>query len=492
MHTPLLLGLDLGTTNAKAALYDLAGNLVGEKLVSYPTSYPQPGWAEQRIQDWTAALTYACRQLMAALAPHQRRLVGIGLSAHGPGLVFVDATGRPLLETSPTWQDTRCLAHGQRLLDSVGPHWTGLGIPANSFPPKLFWAVERHPEIASRARYALGIKDYLVHWLTGVFATEPSNVAGSERWWPPVFAACSWSVERLAPVVSSTAVVGQVRAALVHELGLPTALPVVSGIADGASATLSMGAIEVHDTVLTLATSGVIRVVLPEAAPAAQRLAHNLFCWPYIPDRWIVGGHLKSAASALQWFTELKANPSLSPTDGFASMLDAAAASPVGSRGVCFLPYLLGRGSPHANENAKGAFLGLTLAHTRGDLARAILEGVAFTYREVLDDFQQMGYNCAQIRMSGGGARSTLWRQILASVLERPLTYYAADSTLGAAIMAAVGVGCYADFQAATASMVHAETTTIPQPDQTSHYAELFQQYQMLRDRLYPTQTENA
>ncbi len=481
MYDPLLLGLDLGTTNAKAAAYDLQGKLVAIGTAAYPTHYPRPGWAEQRPGDWITALTAATRMLRTALGPRIHDLVAMALSAHGPGVVLVDGQGAPLLETSPTWQDARCLAQGQWLIDQVGLGWAGQGMPDNSFPPKLRWIIEHHPDAVKAARYALGIKDFLVHWLTGEFATEPTTTAGAAAWWSPVFAACDWPLARLPRILPSTAVVGHVRAPVAETLGLPAGLPVVMGINDGAAATLSMGANEVGDVVLTLATAGVIRAVL--AAPLAPqvRLAHNLFCWPYVGEQWLAGGQLKAATSALDWFAQ-----SHSDQATLDALLEEAAQSPAGSQGVIFFPYLMGRGSPHPDPTATGAFLGLTMNTDRGDLARAVLESVAYEFRTLLDELVALGHPCAALRISGGGTRSPLWRQILADVLARPLVYYPADSTLGAAMIAAVGCGHHDSLAAAITQMVHCAEVTQPLPSSVVYYAEAYTDYQYWRRQFWP------
>lgn len=481
MAEALVLGLDLGTTNAKAAAYTLAGVLVGAGTASYPTTYPQPGWAEQRPADWQRALTAATQQLLAVLGSRKQDLVAIGLSAHGPGVVLVDGQGQPLLETSPTWQDTRCLAQGQRLIEQVGLGWAGQGMADNSFPPKLCWVIEHHQAVARRARYALGIKDFLAYWLTGEFATEPTTTAGGANWWTPVFDACGWSVDRLPAIASSTAIIGRVRSTLIEQLGLPGPLPVVMGINDGASATLSMGAIQPGDIVLTLATAGVIRTVLATPLAPQTRLAHNLFYWPYVNEQWIAGGQLKAAASALEWFARSH------PEATIDTLLAAAEQSPPGSHGVRFVPYLMGRGSPYPDPAANGAFLGLTFNTQRGDLVRAVLEGVAFEFRTLLDELVGLGHPCTALRISGGGTRSALWRQILAGVLARPLTHYVADSTLGAAIMAAVGSGYHDKLATAVAQMIDPAETTVAPPAQIDDYATVYEAYIQWRERLYRT-----
>lgn len=484
MPSPLFLGLDLGTTNAKAAVYDRLGTLIGVCSASYPTEYPRSGWAEQRINDWFAALGSATRQLMATLGKRKADLVAIGLSAHGPGLVPIDAHGQFLAATSPIWQDSRCASEGKCLLEQMGGAWTGLGLPLHSFPSQLKWMIAHEPLLMKRTDSVLGIKDTLVYWLTGEIATEPSQVAGGEVWSSRLIEACGWSVARLPPLRAATDIVGNMRATLVDALDLPFALPVIVGAADGAAATLSMAAIEPHAAVLTLATSGVIRVVLAQPLPSAIHLTHDLFCWPYVDGLWIAGGHIRSAASALHWLSQL--HPAQTANSSPEQLLADAEHSPIGSRGITFLPYLLGRGSPHVDDSARAAFLGLTLAHQQADLTRALLEGVAFAYREVLEDFVQMGHKISYLRISGGGGRSSLWRQILADVLNRPLHYYAADSTLGAAMLAAVACKTYPDIHSAVAGMVRSESTTVPAIEQVERYQPVFQRYQEVRDRLYP------
>jgi sugar (pentulose or hexulose) kinase len=329
----------------------------------------------------------------------------------------------------------------------------------------------------------VGIKDYLIYWLTGALLTEPTQVAGGHEWAPALIAASGWTVTQLPRVAPATQIAGLVRPALVRALGLSSALPVVSGLADGAAATLSMGAIHPSQAVLTLATSGVIRVVMPAAVAPTVQLTHNLFCWPYVEGRWIAGGHIKAAAGALHWLHGVLAPTALAPT--LTDLLANAAESPVGSRGVIFLPYLLGRGSPCADEMARGAFLGLSPAHDRSDMTRAVLEGVAFAYRDVLDDFVAMGHAISKLHVSGGGAANPLWRQILADVLQRPLIYYSADSTLGAAMVAAIGTGHCANVQAAVTAMVQPGERTEPAAAQSERYEAVLQTYRAWRDRLY-------
>ena len=313
------------------------------------------------------------------------------------------------------------------------------------------------------------VKQVLTEIRSAILAQDnPFEEGGSQR------------APRSIQIVPSMAVVGRVRPTVAETLGLPAALPVVMGINDGASATLSMGATQPGDRVLTLATAGVIRTVLAAPLSPQARLDHNLFYWPYVNDQWIAGGQLKVAASALEWFARSHAEANIE------TLLAEAEQSPPGSHGVIFLPYLMGRGSPHPNPDATGAYLGLTMNTQRGDLMRAVLEGVAYEFRTLLDELVGLGHPCPQLRISGGGTHSPLWRQILADVLARPMTYYAADSTLGAAIMAAVGSGYHRRLEEAVAQMVHSADTTLPLPDQVAAYAATYAEYIQWREQLYP------
>ncbi|MBX3065006.1 MAG: hypothetical protein KF726_18640 [Anaerolineae bacterium] len=476
----LLLALDLGTTNAKAAVYDVQGTRLAEAAVSYPTYFPQPGWAEQRPADWTQALAAALRQVTAALGERANEMIGIGLSAHGPSLVLIDAEGAPLIETSATWQDERCTPQGQWLRQKLGHLWSGMGSPLHNLLPRLLWTQEHFPAAVKQARYALSIKDYLVCWLTGEVATEPSSGPGAAAWEAEVIAACGWSLDRLPPVFAPTQIVGRLRPEIAREVGLSAGLPVVIGLNDGASSTLSMGAIHPGDAVITLSTNGVLRVLVDSALSDDIRVDHGLFNWLYLPSVWIAGGQTKAGASTLDWFGGIIAGTAgsvnLKPAELLDQLLAEAAEIPPGSHGVRFLPYLMGRGSPHGDPLATAAFSGLTYASTRGDMVRAVLEGTAFALREIADDFQQMGHPVRNIRMSGGGGRSALWRQIIADTLAQPIDYHNGDATLGAAILTAQGVGSYASLPEAL-RMIPAGVKTMP----SEHAATMGNLYQSFR-----------
>jgi xylulokinase len=480
----LLLGLDLGTSGAKAAVYDPSGRLQAESVIDYPTLFPAPGRAEQRPLDWKQALTVAVWNVVDALGRRVSDLAGAALAAQGPGLVLIGERGELLVDTIPTWQDERCAAEGRWLYDRVNAVSPGLGGPFTNFLARLRWAQLHQPDAAERARYALGPKDYLLHWLTGEVVTEPTSAAGGEAWDETVLAACGWPVGRLAKILGPTTVAGSLRADVARELGLPRRLPVVMGLNDGASATLATGALDVGEVIVTLATNGVLRVIMEAQVSAATRIDHDLFNWPYLPpERWIAGGQIKAGARTVQWFSEMTGGRDAVAAD---DLVREAERSEAGSRGAIFLPYLMGRGSPLTDPAATGAFVGMTLASTRGDLVRAVLEGCAFALRDVQDDFADFGHRPRALRLSGGGGRSGLWRQIIADVLGQPLTYHASDSTLGAAMVAAVGLGVHGDWRSATRAMVHAAAHHEPLAGNVERYREGYRAFCTARDALFP------
>jgi sugar (pentulose or hexulose) kinase len=356
-------------------------------------------------------------------------------------------------------------------------------MPFAAFPAKLCWFTEAHPALARRTALALGVKAYLVHWLTGVYATDPSSEPGRTEAWRPMCGACGWSLDRLAPVRPAAEPVGGLLAERARAFGLRPGLPVVLGLNDGASATLGNGALHPGEAVLTLGTNGVLYLVAGQAAPAPLRLDQAIFSWPFVEGRFVIGGQTKCGAASLQWLAGvLQAERG----EGFSfdTMLQDSADRPPGSHGVTFLPYLMGEGTPRDDPRATGSFVGLTLAAGRGDLVMAVLEGVAFALRDVLEALAAVHPIHVPLGITGGGARSPLWRQIVADVLNRPLRHAQGDSCLGAAMLAAVGAGLYPSPAAACRGMQETPLEVRPRPEAVAAYAHLYGEFCRRRDAL--------
>ena len=481
MSENLLIGLDIGTTNVKAAAFQENGKLQTEVSASYPTYYPQTGWAEQDPKDWEAAAAKALTELVTRLGADTKHVAALGLSAHAPSLIPVDREGRLLLKRVPIWQDERSLIQGQSLLEEIGPEWVGLGMPFASFGAKLRWFTETHPDLAKKTAYAFGVKAYLLHWLTGEYGTDPSSEPGRSGMWERICSACSWSIEKLVPVRGETEIIGNLREDLARDFGFTHPIPVIIGLNDGASATLGNGASQPGEGVITLGTNGVIFLVTDRPFSPEVRLRDAIFCWPYIGKLWIVGGQTKSGAASLQWF--LGWMQSEAPEDlDYQRALNASQEAPIGSRGVMFFPYLMGKGTPGDDPSASGGFLGLSLQIGRGDLTRAVLEGVAFSLRDAMNALSQHSASAEKLMITGGGARSELWCQIVADVLNQTLLHTSGDSCLGAAMLAAVGIGLFEDVDATIGNMKPEATEVIPLPNNFEGYELIYQEFCRKRD----------
>ena len=481
MSEPLLVGIDLGTTNAKAACYDVRGALLAEANEEHPTRMPHPGWYEQEPADWISALGKCLRRMASALGDRAADISGLAVSNFGPGLVLLDTAGEPIA-SSPTWQDERCRDQGKRLLEAVGTDWVGLGPALTGLPAKLLWVADEQPDLLKRAALASDIKGFLHRWLVGQAVTDPSSGPGDLAWHHQVFDYIGWPVRSFHRVAAATTCVGGLRTELAAGVRLKAGLPVFSGVNDGAAATIGSGAVRLGDSIITLATNGVARLVLGRRLDPDVVLNGNLFSWPLVDGLWIGGGFTRSGAGSLRWLADLLGiahDPA-----AYDALLAEAAAVPAGSRGVQFLPYLAGRGTPASDPDLRGGFLNVGLEHGRADLARAVLEGVSFALAEIYDEFERLGMHIGPVRVTGGGARSGLWRQIIADTLNREVTRTGADSTLGGAMVAAVGLGLFPNFAAAADAMAHTTAHESPDTARVETYRRLRAEQGALRDRL--------
>jgi xylulokinase len=484
MGDPLLIGLDLGTTNGKVACYDLKGRLQVEVRHAYSTRFPQQGWAEQDPKDWIDALGLGLHDVAVELGNRVEDVEGLSLSAFGPGIVCVDDDGYPLAPC-PTWQDVRCFPHGKRLLEAVGPNWIGHGAPLAAFPAKLLWMREEFPQIYAKTSFVTPVKGFLLHWLTGNATTDPSSGPGSMEWWLPAIKYAGWDVKSLPRILPSTEIVGGLLGSIAKKVGLKSGLPVFTGLNDGATATLGSGAVHLGDCVITIATSGVVRVLQPKRADPKIVLKNFLFTWPYVEGLWVVGGFTYSAASSLQWLADQFGIPR-DPTS-YNAFLAEAEKVPIGSRGVLFLPYIAGRGTPESDPDMRGGFLHLSIGHGRAEMVRAVLEGIAFALRDIFDVFKKLGFTIQKIRLTGGGIQSTLWRQIIIDVLNQSASRADGDSTLGNAMIVAVGLKYYKDFASAADGMVTQHPIEKTNNDAVVAYERLYRVFTENREAISDT-----
>jgi xylulokinase len=477
----LLAGIDIGTTSIKLSLYNLKGMVVFEECEEYPTYYRRPGWAEQSPNDWKKVILSLFRKLSVYVRSSSYKIGGLGFSVHAPSLIFLDEYGSSLQDFVPIWCDERSAEKAEKLLERVGPDFVGLGLPLASFPAKLLWYMEERPDEVKKAILATGIKGYLLKWLTGELATDPSSEPGQEDRWRPIMPACGWSVDKLPPLFEPTRVIGNVCNEVLQKANLSETFPVVVGLNDGSCSILSTGAYQNKDATLELATNGVFYLVSDRPMPLQTCAQHAFFCWNYLDGRWIIGGQTKCGASAFDWANELFGAESI---QGIEKMIEIAQAGPVGSNGIMFFPYLRGRGTPADNPNARGMIAGLGINTAREHLYRAIIEGVVISIHEIVEYLQRANFTMERVFITGGGAKSGFVRQIAADILGIPLYWSQTRATLGAAILAAVGVGIYEDITTALSQMSPPAIQITPDLEAHEAYNDFNRRYSMTRDYL--------
>jgi len=444
MQTSVTLGLDLGTSGVRVLAVDARGTLVGKSTRSYPLLTPQPGWTEQRPEDWVGATLAALRELAEGL--EGRDVAALGLSGQMHGMVPLAASGEPV-RAAPLWNDQRT-GEAVRELEQAVPREDLIrrtGNPAiTGFQlPKLLWLRRAEPERFAKTRHVLLPKDYLGYVLTGVMATEPSDASGTgllnlERraWDADVLDALSLSPTLFPDVVPSHAVVGTLTPEMARRTGLPAGLPVVAGGGDNAAAAIGLGlSSQVPDLgSVSLGTSGVIFAPLEAPTPDPEGRAH-LFC--HADGSYHLLGVTLAAAGSLQWYRD-----TFAPERDFSALVALAAESPPGANGVTFKPYLAGERTPHMNPNLRGSWTGLSLATREADVVRSVLEGVAYSLRDALEVIQPLA-PLRRCLATGGGAKSAVWLGIVAEVLELPLARpkRAQGAAYGAALLAMQGTG---------------------------------------------------
>ena len=453
----MIVGIDVGTTAVKAVALGPTGDVVGRSEESYALSTPQPGWAEQDPDDWVRAAERALSSFV---------MDAVGFSGQMHGLVALDRDDVPV-RPAILWNDQRTAAECAEIERRLGLdrliELTGNRALTGFTAPKLLWLRGREPDVYARIRSVLLPKDYVRLKLFGERATDVADASGTllfdvsqRRWSTEVLDALELPGEWLPPV---------------HES------PEVAGAGDQAAGALGVGVTGPGPVSVVLGTSGVVFGVLDRYAADPQARVH-VFCHA-VPDTWHAMGVMLSAAGSLRWLRD-----AIAPDVEFDTVVTEAATRPPGCDGLLFAPYLGGERTPHADPDARGAFVGLSLRHDRGALVRAVLEGVAYGLRDSLELLRALGVQPEVGRISGGGARSALWREIVASVLELPLETIAVEegAAYGAALLAGCRAGTFASTQDAVERCVRVQARTDPNPAWVPVYAEGYDRFR----RLYP------
>src|SRR6266704_992612 len=495
----VLLGVDLGTTGVKAALFAAEdGHVISSAFVDYPLMHPHPGWAEQDPEQWWKATMTAIRSCLSEGEVH--RVVpgdvrGVGLSGQMHGVVLLDEAYM-VLRPCIIWADQRSDPQCRWMTERVGAsrlieYVSNPALPGFS-APKALWVRDNEPEIFAQTRTIILPKDYIRFRLTGVLAMEISDAAGTclfdvkhGSWSQEVLHAIGFDSSLLPPVVAADAVCGAITDEVEQLTGLLAGTPVAGGGADNSCGAVGNGVVRPGLALVSIGTSGVVlaytdtsQVDRSGPIPRVHTFNHA------VPRAWYLMGVTQGAGLSLRWVRDNIALPEpalerWSGLDAYDLLEKEAAGAPPGSNGLIFLPYLQGERTPHLDAYARGGWIGLTASHDRRHLVRSVLEGVAFSLKDCFAIIREQGLQLEQMRATGGGAKGSLWRQIIADVLgvELVTTNAQEGPAFGAALLAGVASGVYTSVQQACEATIHIVERTLPQPEVEGVYAQMYETY---------------
>ncbi len=484
----LFLGIDVSTTATKALLIDERGVVVATASSEYELSTPRPLWSEQKPADWWAAAQKCIPEALKSGSAKGNDVRAVGVTGQMHGLVMLDAGGR-VLRPAILWNDQRSGAECDAIRDLIGRKRlvaiTGNDAFAGFTAPKILWVRNHEPEIYRRVGQILLPKDYIRYRLTGEYATDKAGAGGtllldlaSRDWSREILNKLEIPTDWLPATHEGTEVTGQISREAAQATGLAAGTPVVGGGGDQSAQGVGVGAVRPGIVALTLGTSGVVFTTSERPLFETEGRIH---AFPHaVPERWHVMGVMLSAAGSLRWYRD-----AIGSTDGYDTLLKSAESVEPGCNDLFFLPYLSGERTPHADSLIRSAFVGLTLNHGTAHLTRAVLEGVAFGLNDNLDLLRRVGVDRpTQIRASGGGTRSRLWKQILADVLDVEVVAVQTEegAAFGAALLAGVGAGAWRSIDDACDQAILTSDSIRPRPAEIERYRDLHARFR----RLYP------
>lgn len=487
------IGIDIGTSGTKSLLIDPDGNIIAEAAATYGVSMPKPLWTEQDPEDWWNATVKTVRAVVKQGRAKPGDVTAIGLSGQMHGSVFLDKSGK-VLRPALLWNDQRTAAECEQITQLAGGRGELIRMVGNPAltgftAPKILWLRNHEPKKYERLTHVLLPKDEIRRRLTGELATDASDASGMllldvkrRDWSDELLGKLQLDRSMLAKVYESEQVTGSLRPEIAEKLGLTTRCQVVAGAGDCAAGAIGNGIVKSGVCTVSLGTSGVVFVHCDQPQYDQQGRLHT-FCHA-VHGKWHMMGVTLSAAGSLQWFVD-QICPELASrrgADPYATINAEAAAIPPGAEGLIFLPYLAGERTPHADALARGAFIGLTSKHNRGHLSRAVMEGVAMSLRESLEIIKQLNVPVREMRVSGGGAKSQLWKQILADVTEQAACTINAEQgpAFGVSLLAAVGAGQFKNIEEACKATIEVVKKVPPKKPSSKAYKNLFPLYQSL------------
>jgi xylulokinase len=495
------LGVDISTTGAKALVVGVSGDVIASATEEYPLYTPRTLWSEQDPEDWWQGARHAIRRALALAEGAE--IAAVGLTGQMHSLVLLDQHDT-VLRPAILWNDQRTGKQCAEITSRVGGlsrvlELTGNAVLPGFTAPKILWVRQNEPEIYERIAHVLLPKDYIRFRLTGEHATEVSDASGTSlfdvenrRWSTSMAETLQIPMSWLPTCAESEVVTGHVTALAAELTGLKVGTPVVGGGGDQAAQGVGSGIVKPGIISVTSGTSGVV-FAYSETYSAEPEGRLHVFCHA-VRGAWHAMGVMLSAGGAFRWFRDTVGQPEMAVAaalgiDPYELLTREAATVAPGSEGLLFLPYLTGERTPHPDPDARGAFVGLTLRHGKAHMARSVMEGVSFGLRDSLELIRALGVPIEQVRASGGGARSDLWRQIQADVFGTELVVVNSTegAAFGAALIASVGAGLYGDVREAVEKTVEVVSRTRPDPARVSAYESLYPLYRGLYPALKPT-----
>lgn len=486
----LFLGLDVGTSGVKAILVDGRGNVTATATVSHPLATPQPGWAEQNPSDWWRAATAAIRRVLDEAHASGQRVSAVGLSGQMHSSVFLDRANQ-VIRPAILWCDGRTTEQCRALTEKIGetrlrelacnPALEGFTLP------KVLWLRDREPKAFERVAKVVQPKDYIRFCLTDTLATDPSDASATLmyetarwRWCDEILRELKLPASIVADVGGSTEVLGSVSPAAATTTGLVAGTPVAGGGADNACGAVGVGAVGAGEVVASWGTSGT--VLAATSAPMVDpSLRAHTFCH-VLSDAWYVMGVMLTAGGAFAWHRSVAAAELAEKAEANLLLNAEAAKVPIGCAGLTFLPYLQGERTPHRDPAARGAYVGLSLAHARAHMTRAVLEGIAFGMRDSVAVLRDLGVPLEGVLLTGGGAASPLLRQLQADVYGLPVVTVNREEgpAYGAALLGAVAVGAFSSVQQACSETLVRGKQIAPDAGAHAAFAEPYERFRSL------------
>lgn len=493
-----LLGIDIGSGGCKISILDSEGNFVASGTSEVTTYHQHPTWSEQNPADWYQSLKIAFNKAIASSGVDPKDIKGIGVDAPTHNAVILDENEKVLRNTI-MWNDSRSFEESKWLMDNHGEEIMAISLnpPSPTWTlPQLMWLRDHEPEVHGKIKHVIYAKDYIRYMLTGTIETDIIDAGGSMfldakegTWSPRLCELASLSVDVMPPIKQPHEIAGTVTQKAADDLGLYAGTPVIVGTSDTAIECYAAGAVETGQCVVKMATAATINLPTLAPCPSPRTATYNYV----VPDMWYAITGTNSAALSMRWFRDLLYEDAENKDGAYQAIDRKSRNIKPGSDGLIFHPYLLGERAPYWDPNLRASFVGASIFHEVGHFARAVMEGVTFSVRDMLTMFEKMNLAYEDIRFVGGAARSATWCQILADTTNKPVYKLEnGDSSYGSAMLAGVGVGIFKDTTEAVEKCVRIKEKFTPNAETTKVYDKMFGFYKEIQEKLSGTYTDLA